>query len=130
MLFKKDLFTYLRQRERMWAGEVKSKREKERESSQRLPAECRAWCRARSQDPEIKTWAETKNLLLKWLSHPGTIMYAFFWMLPLRKQKFLKYFSDCQHSKAQLYSTKQCFLVFNSSLFRESFNFSPKDGVQ
>ena len=68
--FKKDLFTYLRGREReRFRGAVE---EGERISS-RLPTECGAWHGAWSHDPEIMTWAEIKSWMLNRLSHPGAL---------------------------------------------------------
>ena len=52
-------------------------RETERISSSRPPTKCGAQHRAWSQDLEIMTWAQTKNRMLNWLSHPGTSLSAF-----------------------------------------------------
>lgn len=38
----------------------------------RLHTECRAPCKAWSQDPETMTWTKTKSQLLNQLHHPGT----------------------------------------------------------
>lgn len=42
-----------------------------RESPAEFCAEHRAWCRARSHNTEITTWAKTKNRMLGRLRHPG-----------------------------------------------------------
>ena len=36
-----------------------------------------AWHEAQSHDPEIMTWAETKNQTLNWLHHPGALESLF-----------------------------------------------------
>ena len=68
-LSSKDLFIYLRKHASMNGGKGRGRR---RERIFRLPAECGAWHRARSHDPEIMTWAEIKSWMLNQFSHPGT----------------------------------------------------------
>ena len=68
-------FIYLLERKRIQPGGAEG--EGERVSS-RLPAECRAWCRARSHDPEIMTWAETKSQAFNQLQHPSGLESAFY----------------------------------------------------
>ena len=57
-------FIYLRESEQ---GEKQSRR-----GIRRLHTEHRAQSGARSWDPEIITWTETKSWMLNWLSHSGT----------------------------------------------------------
>ena len=62
----------------IWQTEVTSRqrgRHRERGGGSRLPAEQRARCGARSQDPEIMTWAEGRGF--NPLSHPGAPHFAF-----------------------------------------------------
>ena len=53
-------------------GETRGGAEEERILS-RLHAQHRAWPRTWSHNPEIFTWAETRNRTLKWLSHPSAL---------------------------------------------------------
>ena len=71
------------EKEKAWQREGEGERERERIWS-RLPAECRAPCRAWSRDPEIMTWTETKKRRPGWLSYPGAPVPATFdLVLPL-----------------------------------------------
>ena len=60
LLFLKD-FICLFERQRSQVGR-EAGRERERGGGSRLPAEHRAWCGTRSQDPDIMTWAEGRGL--------------------------------------------------------------------
>lgn len=81
--FKRRLIYYFeRERERqsasMWTSIVGAEEERERILS-RLYAEFGAWPGARSQEPEITTWADTKNQMLSWQSYSGAPLVSFLW---------------------------------------------------
>ncbi|XP_048957290.1 uncharacterized protein LOC125753653 isoform X1 [Canis lupus dingo] len=64
--------THVRKR----AHEGKAEGEEETESPADCPAELRARCGARSHDPEITAYAETKSRTLSRLSHPGAPCFS------------------------------------------------------
>ena len=70
LLFLKNIYLFIRERERERAQVGGAGAEGEGISS-RCCAERRAWCGARSHDPKITTWAETKSQTLSLPCHPG-----------------------------------------------------------
>ena len=62
----------------------------------RLHAQCRAWHRSQSHNPEIMIWAEIKSWKLNQLSHPSVPRWCFlsFTLNPFRDSKTVKKLSN------------------------------------